>query len=160
MSDFSLSWGKKYLLSTFLIFILVAQTIFSLFLYFTLQDLKRATENNSLAPLPTYTPLTPTLTLKEAVNADHQIPSRAATPSAQTGACTCPLGPQGPAGEKGEKGEKGDKGDSGTADTTGGRWAVYCQSRLGPVRQKPSYGCDKNNANDDWKESEFQVWVK
>jgi hypothetical protein len=80
-----------------------------------------------------------------------------ATPSAEKPLCNCPPGPSGPSGPPGEK---GDKGDPGAADLTGGHWATYCQSKLGPVRQKPSYGCDTGNANADWKESEFQMWVR
>lgn len=154
---------KKYTPSVLLVIILIAQTLSLLFLYFRVQDLQRNAELSPPAPTPTYSPLTPTpraSTLKDLISQGALEQSRSATQSGGKSLCHCPPGPPGAAGEKGEKGDKGDKGDTGGGDLTGGRWATYCQSKLGPVRQRPNYGCDTGNANADYKESEFQVWVK
>lgn len=149
---------KKYALPAVLTSILAAQAIFLIFLYFKVQDLQRNAELTAPTSTPTYTPLTPTprpTTLKDVIR-QGLATAPSATPSAEKPLCNCPPGPPGPSGPPGEK---GDKGDPSAADLTGGRWVTYCQSKLGPVRQKPSYGCDKDNANADWKESEFQLWV-
>lgn len=155
-----LAFLKKYFFSAAVVFVLAAQAVSVFLLYFKIQNVTRASESAGPAPLPAYSPLTPTpraATLKDAVGNRLAEPPRPATATAEKSACNCPPGPAGP---QGEKGEKGDKGDPGANDLTGGRWAIYCQSKLGPVRQKPSYGCDTGNANADYKESEFQVWVK
>lgn len=158
-----LPFFKKYALAALLTVILAAQTVFIIFLYFKLQDLQRNAELTAPTPAPTYSPFTPTPranTLKDVIGQGLQERSRSATSPAEKPLCSCPPGSPGPAGEKGEKGEKGDKGDSGSGDLTGGRWVTYCQSKLGPVRQKPSYGCDSGNANADYKESDLQLWVR
>ncbi len=156
MGDF-LGYLKKYLLGTVLFIVIFIQSVFLTVQYLDLQDLKNIVGTLPTDTAPTYTPKTADkgVTLKEALDLS-------ATPSAvipsvspkEAGVCNCPPGPTGPAGPQGEK---GDKGDPGTSD---GRWVAYCQSRLGPVRQKPSYGCDTGNANADYKETETQIWVK
>lgn len=68
-----------------------------------------------------------------------------------------PTGPPGPSGPPGPQGPKGDKGDPGTA---GGDWITYCQSALGPVRKKPTYGCDTANVDSSHREEEVILYVK
>lgn len=148
---------KKYLLGFLLFAVIFIQSVFLTVQYLDLQDLKKVVGAIPVNANPTYTTGTTNrgTTLKDAID-------RSATASAETpvitqkeaGSCNCPPGPT---GVPGLKGDKGDKGDPGTSD---GRWVAYCQSRLGPVRQKPSYGCDTGNANTDYKETETQLWVK
>lgn len=167
MEDF-LAALKKYALPTLLIVFLALQAIITAFLYFDLQDLKRVSDQTLINPLPKYSILTPTPSggrgvddqgLTDKLFFSNPVSTASGTPT--TANCnTCPAGPTGPQGEKGEKGDKGDPGDSGTSASGDGRWVVFCQSRLGPVRQKPTYGCDTGNSNSDYKESDVQLWVK
>ncbi len=157
--DESPNFLKKYLPLFLLLAVIFGQSVILTVLYLDLQDLKKAVEILPSAPAPTYTSAAANKSagLKELVD-------QSASPSAQvtyfpkeTGSCNCPSGPSGPAGPKGDKGEPGDPGTSITAD---GQWVVFCKSNLGPVRQKPTYGCDTGNANVDYKESDLQLWVK
>lgn len=165
MEDF-LSVVKKYTPDTLLVFFLAAQSIAIIFLYFDVQDLKRTADLTPVNPVSSYLISNPTPSVKNGRGINDQgltdklffaTPSATGTSTSSSPSCNCPPGPAGP---QGEKGEKGDKGEPGTTATGDGRWVVYCQSRLGPIRQKPTYGCDTGNANTDYKESEVQMWVK
>lgn len=164
MEDF-LSALKKYALPTLLVLFLSVQAIVTAFLYFDLQDLKRVLDYAAPSPIPVLSIPTPPVSGGRGIG-DQGITDKLffSTPSATgssktavTNCISCPAGPDGPQGEKGEKGDPGEVGPSTTAD---GRWVVFCQSRLGPIRQKPTYGCDTGNANTDYKESDLQLWVR
>ncbi|MEK7610818.1 MAG: hypothetical protein AAB486_00400 [Patescibacteria group bacterium] len=165
MEDF-LSALKKYAPVTVLVLFLAVQSVVIIFLYFDLRDLKSISDQTLSNPLPVYSIPTPSPAGGRGIG-DQSITDKlffsnpTATASGTTAAAncsnTCPAGPIGP---QGEKGEKGDPGESGTGTTTDGRWVVFCQSRLGPVRQKPTYGCDTGNSNADYKESDLQLWVR
>ena len=152
---------KRLMPGTLLVVFLVFQSVTIIVLFFQIRDLKMTTENNT-PNLPVYKgiPPSPTITkkdtLKDLVSKGLPEKSYESSPSGAP-SCLCPPGIPGEKGEKGEKGDPGAKGDPGVSD---GAWTVYCQSRLGPVHPKPSYGCDTGNANTDYKESEVQLFIR
>lgn len=161
MEDFLIAL-KKYAPGAALVLFLAIQSVVITFLYFDLQDLKRVSDQTLSNPFPVYSIPTPSPAGGRGMGDQgltdklfFSTPTASGSSTAAIPNCTsCPAGPIGPQGEKGDPGEPG----MGTAND--GRWVVFCQSRLGPVRQKPTYGCDTGNSNADYKESDLQLWVR